>query len=131
MAKVKIDFSEKTVAEKIATATNIIIKMSANDLFHAYQNEMDQAANSVDLLSEAYLINISNGNQNTNLIVKRERELTEQMSLLAFYVQIMSKGQENIIRMAGFEAITEDAISDSERPNLQKQLAEIGIMRVQ
>ena len=85
--------------------------MSASDIFVAYQNEIDQAANAVDMVSEAYLKNMSSGGNHQALIIKRERELTEQMSLLAFYVQVLSKGRDSIIQAAGFEII-EDAISD-------------------
>lgn len=130
MTKIKIDFAEKSIAEKLATATNVIIKMSANDMFMPYQHEINEAADAVDMLSEAYLNSLSGSPAYRALMPRREKELTEKMSVLAFYVQVLSKGNENIIRTAGFEVI-EEVMTDMERIDLQKQLAEIGIMRIQ
>ncbi len=130
MTKIKIDFAEKSIAEKLATATNVIIKMSANDMFMPYQHEISEAADAVDALSEAYLESLSGSAAFKAMMPRREKELTEKMSVLAFYVQVLSKGNENVIKLSGFDVI-EDAITDAERIDLQKQLAEIGIMRVQ
>lgn len=130
MTKIKIDFAEKSIAEKLATATTIIIKMSANDMFMPYQHEINEAADAVDMLSEAYLNALNGSPAFRALLPRREKELTEKMSILAFYVQVLSKGNEEVIKASGFNVI-EEVMTEAEKIDLQKQLAEIGIMRVQ
>lgn len=130
MTKIKIDFAEKSISEKIAIATNVIIKMSACDYFAPYQHEINEAADAVDELSEAYLNALGGSMAYQALVPRREKELTEKMSVLAFYVQVLSQGDEKMVKLAGFE-VMEDAISDSERLDLQRQLAAIGVLRVQ
>lgn len=130
MTKIKIDFAEKSVSEKIATATNVIIKMSSSDYFSPYEHEINEAADAVDLLSEAYLNALGGSMAYQALLPRREKELTEKMSVLAFYVQVLSQGNEDIVKMAGFDVI-EEAMTDEERVDLQRQLAAIGVLRVQ
>lgn len=99
-------------------------------MFMPYQHEINDAAEAVDMLSEAYLNALGGSPAYKAMMPRREKELTEKMSLLAFYVQVLSKGNEQVIKAAGFEVI-EDVMTDMEKIDLQRQLASIGIMRVQ
>lgn len=110
MAKVKLGWALLSVPQKIVKATSVRTTMQANaTVYTAPDPPLAEIEAATSALAMAESEAIKGGTDRTIARNTRLQELTQLMNRLVDYVQLTSKGQPELISMAGMEVKSEGA----------------------
>jgi hypothetical protein len=118
MAKVKLNFRNLTVPEKVARAQQVVAALTGNSHFptpHPALAEVSAAAAALAAAAEAAQAARREAQSRTAAREAREDELTQLITQLGGYVESVAGGDEALIMSAGLETRSEPT-ADSSAP---------------